>query len=249
MHQEKRIALIKQLVTNQQEITTKEIMERFNISQDTARRDIILLTERGEARRTHGGILAINYGTNVPNYEDRLQKFTKQKIRIAMAALNYIKNDGVYFIDVSTILLKLCQNLNKKVTVFTHSLDNSFALAEQPEVSVNLFGGRLHHKNRFFYGLDVMEKINDLVFDVAFVAASGIDERGIYFVNEEDAEIVQRVVKHSRKVILVAENHKFDNHSFYRGSEMKDIDVFITDKNLSTEQRAFFSNDTRIEIV
>ena len=56
MIQEKRIELIKQLLEERQELTTKDIMDEFDVSQDTARRDIVLLTERGEVRRTHGGI-------------------------------------------------------------------------------------------------------------------------------------------------------------------------------------------------
>ena len=46
MIQEKRIELIKQLLEERQELTTKDIMDEFDVSQDTARRDIVLLTER-----------------------------------------------------------------------------------------------------------------------------------------------------------------------------------------------------------
>ena len=52
MSQEKRIELIKQLLEERQELSTKDIMEEFGVSQDTARRDIVLLTKRGEVKRT-----------------------------------------------------------------------------------------------------------------------------------------------------------------------------------------------------
>lgn len=42
----KRIELIKQLLEERQELSTKDIMREFGISQDTARRDIVLLTKR-----------------------------------------------------------------------------------------------------------------------------------------------------------------------------------------------------------
>ncbi len=62
MSQEKRIELIKQLLEERQELSTKDIMQEFGISQDTARRDIVLLAKRGEVRRTHGGILPLDFG-------------------------------------------------------------------------------------------------------------------------------------------------------------------------------------------
>lgn len=47
LSQEKRIELIKQLLAQRQELSTKDIMQEFGVSQDTARRDIVLLTKRG----------------------------------------------------------------------------------------------------------------------------------------------------------------------------------------------------------
>ena len=46
MHQNKRMARIKEILAEQKELTTKEIMSEFNISQDTARRDILRLVEK-----------------------------------------------------------------------------------------------------------------------------------------------------------------------------------------------------------
>ena len=89
MSQEKRIELIKQLLEERQELSTKDIMEEFGVSQDTARRDIVLLTKRGEVKRTHGGILPLDFGKSVPNFQSRLSQFTKQKTQIANEAAKY----------------------------------------------------------------------------------------------------------------------------------------------------------------
>ena len=129
MSQEKRIELIKQLLAERQELSTKEIMEEFGISQDTARRDIVLLTKRGEVKRTHGGILPLDFGRSVPNFQSRLSRFTKEKTQIALEATNYFRPHHVYFVDSSTILLKTCQNVNMPLTIVTHSLDNCMALS------------------------------------------------------------------------------------------------------------------------
>jgi DeoR/GlpR family transcriptional regulator of sugar metabolism len=248
MSQEKRIALIKQLLEERQEMTTKDIMEEFGVSQDTARRDIVLLTKRGEVKRTHGGILPLDFGHQVLNYQKRLSQFTEEKTRIALEAVNYFHPHQVYFIDASTILLKTCQNLNLPLTVVTHSLDNCLALAEQNKVTIKALGGTFDHESRFFYSQAALGELDTIAFDTAFIAASGIDEQGMYILKQEDAQIVSRAVERARKVILVAEHQKFVNTSYYRICTPDKVSLFITDQPLSAKQRAIFPKTTKIQI-
>lgn len=246
MIQEKRIALIKQLLEERQELTTKDIMDEFDVSQDTARRDIVLLTERGEVRRTHGGILPLDFGKSVPNYQSRLSQFTKEKNKIAMEALKYFKPHHVYFIGSSTILLKTCQNLNMALTVHTHSLDNCIALSDHNKVTVKISSGTLNHENRYFYSNLAVNELQNVVFDTAFIAASGIDKNGVYLLDQGDAEIVGMAARQARQVILVAEHQKFINKSYYRICPLDAITTFITDKAPSKEQKEMFSPNTKI---
>lgn len=248
MSQEKRIELIKQLLEERQELSTKEIMEEFGISQDTARRDIVLLTKRGEVKRTHGGILPLDFGRSVPNFQSRLSRFTKEKTQIALEATNYFRPHHVYFVDSSTILLKTCQNVNMPLTIVTHSLDNCIALAENNKVTVKVLSGTLNHENRFFYSNRAMKELQNVAFDTAFVAASGIDENGIYLLDQGDAEIVGLAVERARKVILVAEHQKFVNKSYYRICALDKISLFITDEPLTKEQRKMFPKTTEIKV-
>lgn len=246
MSQEKRIELIKQLLEERQELSTKDIMQEFGISQDTARRDIVLLTKRGEVKRTHGGILPLDFGRSVPNFKSRLARFTKQKTQIALAATKYFKPHHVYFVDSSTILLKTCQNINMPLTVVTHSLDNCMALSEHNKVKVKVLSGTLNHENRYFYSNLAIEELQNVVFDTAFIAASGIDENGVYLLDQDDAQIVGMAARRARKVILVAEHQKFINKSYYRICPLDKISLFITDKAPTPEQRKMFAPDTKI---
>ena len=229
MSQEKRIELIKQLLEERQELSTRDIMTEFGVSQDTARRDIVLLTKKGEVKRTHGGILPLDFGRSVPNYQSRLSRFTKSKTKIAMEAGKYFKPHHVYFVDSSTILLRTCQSINMPVAIVTHSLDNCIALAENSKVTVKVLSGTLNHENRYFYSNLAMQ-----------------DENGAYLLDQGDAEIVGLAVSRARKVILVAEHQKFVNKSYYRICPLDKISMFITDKALTPEQRAMFTDKTEI---
>ncbi|VDG72928.1 DeoR family transcriptional regulator [Clostridium carnis] len=53
MYQEERIYKILKLLREKKSLSNQEIMEKFNISRDTARRDILKLVDEGVAVRTH----------------------------------------------------------------------------------------------------------------------------------------------------------------------------------------------------
>ena len=56
MFQEERLYKILELLEKKKSLTTQDIVENFHVSRDTARRDIVKLTNEGSVLRTHGGI-------------------------------------------------------------------------------------------------------------------------------------------------------------------------------------------------
>ncbi|WP_225438748.1 hypothetical protein [Ligilactobacillus salivarius] len=107
------------------------------------------------------------------------------------------------------------------------------------------------HNPANLVGIKVFKKLlpnalSVVAFDTAFIAASGIDENGVYLLDQGDAEIVGLAVSRARKVILVAEHQKFVNKSYYRICPLDKISMFITDKALTPEQRAMFTDKTEI---
>ena len=58
MTQEERIREIKKLLEQKHHLVTKDLTDYFNVSFDTARRDVLRLTSTGQAIRVHGGLLA-----------------------------------------------------------------------------------------------------------------------------------------------------------------------------------------------
>jgi len=78
---------------------------------------------------------------NIYSYKERLNLNVNEKKRIVEKAMYFIHNNGTYFFDVSTNVQLLAKSLNKKVTIFTHSLDNFNILSEKEDVIVNLIAG------------------------------------------------------------------------------------------------------------
>ncbi|NYC47757.1 DeoR/GlpR family transcriptional regulator of sugar metabolism [Clostridium beijerinckii] len=72
-------------------------METFNISRDTARRDIVRLVDEGVAIRTHGGIAVPSIRTEIKDYKSRLSINSEEKIKLGEYAAKYVSTNQVCF--------------------------------------------------------------------------------------------------------------------------------------------------------
>ena len=170
-----------------------------------------------------------SFNNNIYSYKERLNLNINEKRRIVEKAMHFIHNGGTYFFDVSTNVQLLAKSLNKKATIFTHSLDNFNILSEKQDVSVNLIAGEFNNKNRFFYRTDYKKYFDGIEFDSAFLGAGAIRSDGVYYENEEDAFIKSEVAKRSKKVILLAEHQKYEKTTLYKGLTLDQIKIIIVD--------------------
>lgn len=231
MYQEERLLkILEYLNLSNHYLSVHEICKMFNISRDTARRDIVKLVEEGTAVRIHGGITLTGFTDTIQSYRERLESHSQEKEEIADKALMFIKEKQHYFFDVSTTVSHLAKKLNKKVTVFTHSLDNIEILSGNKDVTVYSIGGCLNKENRFFYNLDYKNSITDIHFDVTFIGAAAITEDGIYFADYEDAFIKQAAVRQSDKIVVLADFGKYGKTAYYKGANWNQINTIVTDR-------------------
>ena len=230
MYQEERLLKVLEYLNEHNYMSIHDICEMFNVSRDTARRDILKLINQGTAIRTHGGISLPVLKNTIKEYRERIEAYSEEKKSIAKKALEFIEEGKHYFFDVSTIVSFLSQEINQSIWVLTHSLDNIEILSEKGNIDIHSIGGCLNKKNRFFYKADYVNYLDGIRFDTAILGAASITEEGIYYVDEEDALIKQAAVKKSDIVIVLAEYEKFKCLSYYKGVNWEQIDIIITDK-------------------
>lgn len=170
-----------------------------------------------------------NTDNTIRSYKERTALYNEEKQAIIQRALLFIQENKTYFFDVSTTLQQLSYSLNKKVTVYTHSLDNAEILSQKKEISVYTFSGYLNKNNRYFYTPNYKNHFAEIEFDTAFLGAAAIMNDGVYYQDEEDAFFKREVVKKSKKVILLAEHQKYQNMAYHKGFDLSEITVVIVD--------------------
>lgn len=227
MYQEERILQILQTLKVRTTLSNQEVMSMFNISRDTARRDIVKLVEEGVAVRTHGGITLPTLMSELQTYHSRISQNLETKRMLVQRVASYLTEGCVMFLDVSTTVEELCEYIADDMIVYTHSIYNAERLMEK-QCEVNLLGGRLNRRNRFFGGSSVMSQLETVCFDIAVLGAAAVHEDGVYFTEREDAEVKRKVVERANFIVVVTDESKFSLSGHYRGATFTDVDVLIT---------------------
>ncbi|MDQ0300821.1 DeoR/GlpR family transcriptional regulator of sugar metabolism [Salibacterium salarium] len=249
MYQEERMDAVLQHLKQYQRMSIQEMCTLFGVSRDTARRDVIKLTEQQSVVRTHGGVMLPNVRETLKGYKERLEKAAPEKRLIAEKAVEKINEGEAIMLDASTTVQFAAEQINSSpLTVITNSIVNAESINDSIELDIYLLGGRLNTEHRFLYGPSTLAKLDQFYADKAFVGVIGICEDGFYYAHEEDAAVKKRMVERADKVYVLADHSKFFKKHFYKGMELHGADVIITDALPSKEMRDILE-DNGIELI
>ncbi|WP_233275839.1 DeoR/GlpR family DNA-binding transcription regulator [Salibacterium aidingense] len=231
---------ILQHVKKHQRMSIQQMCDQFGISRDTARRDVVKLTEQGAVMRTHGGVMLPAVKEVLKGYSERLERASDEKREIAKIAAAQIKQGETIMLDASTTVQFTAEQITtSSLTVITNSIVNAERLQDQIKTDIYLLGGRLNPEHRFLYGPGTLEKISGYYADRAFIGVIGVCEDGFYYAHEEDAAVKKRMAERAGYVYVLADHTKFYKKHFYKGMELEEADAVITDTRPSQEVETF----------
>lgn len=229
MNQKRRNLIIK-MIEEQQAITNKEIMERFDISIETVRRDLDFLEKQGILTRVYGGAVKKEVVRTETLYSGREQENNEEKHLIAKAAEAFIEPNDIVFFDLGTTVELVAQKLekSKNIYAFTNAIRTAVTLSEKC-AEVILSGGKIRRGELSLSGTLAEYSLSKFNINVAIIGAAGIAEDGVSDFITEEASIRSQIIQNANKVIVLADFAKFGVHAICRVCPLEDIDVIITD--------------------
>lgn len=244
----KRKSIIKDMVLENKSVTVADLAKKFNVTEETIRRDLKVLEAEGVLTRTYGGAFVQSGVINEVNIAVRETFLIENKRLIANKCVNLVHNGDSIFLDCSTTAYYIAQALkNMRLTVITNSLKITNLLVSYQNIRLITVGGILDHENMSFTGKNVIDILNIYFFDVSFVSCRSLSlEHGITDSEEQKAAIRKLAIQHSNKIYVVADYSKFNKTSFIKICDFSDVDGIIVDKKLSQEWHDCFSNANTI---
>jgi len=231
MYQEERLNKIVDYLKKNGRISIQDICQLFDVSRDTARRDLLKMEEMTLVIRTHGGAILPKQAKIIHEYKERLVLESEEKHRIGVFAASLVNNGDFILMDASTTVQFAAEHLTSTdVVVITNSIDNADVLSKKPTIRTYLLGGELHPKHRFLYGQATIDKLKDYQVDKLFLGACSISPEGLYYLNEEDGVVKREMIKRANQVIVLADHTKLQAQMFYKVCGLQAIDLLIMDK-------------------
>ena len=231
MYQEERLFSIMEFLRQHKRITVEQICSLFQVSRDTARRDIVKLEKERSIIRTRGGAILPAVHHVVENYSRRLEIVSEEKKTIGKKASSLIHSDDRIILDTSTTVQSCAEQIdNIACTVITNSINQAEVLSSHPKLNIQLLGGTLQKEHRFLYGTSVVEKLSDYHVDKVFIGVVGISDRGLTNVHEVDGVVKRKMIKQADQVIVLADHTKLGVTGFFRFADLQDVDILITDR-------------------
>ncbi len=243
MYAEERQQAIADLLTQRGRLSVTELADRFTVTTETVRRDLSTLERAGIVRRVHGGAIpaaSLSVLEVAVNERDLAQG--DQKDRVAMAATAFLPSaGGSVLLDAGTTTARLAGLLPLDVsfTVFTNAVPIAGRLAGRANVDLHLLPGRVRRTTQAAVGEETVAAIDRLRTDVAFVGTNGLSlAHGLSTPDQSEAAAKSAMLRSAQRVIVLADSSKIGHESTVRFGDLEQVDVLVTDRGLSAEDRA-----------
>lgn len=217
-----------------------ELAPELGVTNETVRKDLILLERQGQLRRVHGGALPVGPLAVEPAVSERVY-FTEEKRRIARAALAHLPAGGAVLVDAgsTTGLLVEMFPVGPPLSVYTNTLTIALPLMKNPKLTVHMVGGRIRPLTMAAVGDWAVRALAEINVDVAFIGANGISvERGMTTPDPDEAAIKHQMLASARRRIVLADHSKIGVVSLCKHADLSEVDLLITDPGIPKGQLA-----------
>lgn len=230
-------------------IAVDELAALFEVSLSTIRRDLAVLSDRGEIVRTYGGALAAAPGE--PTLHERETLAQVQKAAIAREAERCVRPGQVLLLDAGTTVGTLAARLSAwtGITVITSGLTSLNALAGSEGVELVVLGGAVRHVSLGLIGPIAEGALRGITADAVFLGADGVVAgRGVCETTAEQAALKRLMVDQADEVYVLADASKIGRASGHWWTEPGRPWTLITDAGVTEEALAPFHADPAVTV-
>ncbi|MHA6611768.1 DeoR/GlpR family transcriptional regulator [Photobacterium damselae] len=237
MKQSKRHQEIIDIVKTQGYVSTEDLVERFNVSPQTIRRDLNELADANQIRRHHGGATIPSSSVNT-SYNTRKVMQLAEKDCIAQAMVAHIPDGATLFIDIGTTPEAVARALlnHNDLRIVTNNLNVAGTLMAKEDFRVILAGGEVRNRDGGIVGEATLDFVSQFRLDFGILGISGIELDGsLLDFDYHEVRVKQAIIENSRCVMLGVDHTKFGRNAMVNLGDISQIDMLFTDQEPPAE--------------
>ncbi len=212
--------------------TVAELMRQLEVSNETIRRDLKAMADKGLVERVHGGVVLPNL-LREADFQKRLNRNAKEKRAIARLAAAQIRDGDSVMMDTGSTTAYVAHELasRRDLLLVTNSTEIARSIAKGTRNRALLTGGELRSDDGALFGAQAIRYVEQfrVLFAILSIGAVHLDD-GLMDFHLEEAEFSRAVIGRAKRTILVADHSKFGRQAPVKVCDLDAIDTLITDR-------------------
>jgi DeoR family ulaG and ulaABCDEF operon transcriptional repressor len=213
-------------------IKISTIIDKFNVSPATARRDLTKLDHMGKLKKVRNGAERIITQKKIwsPLNAENTDSYQEKALIAACAANLCAKGDSVV-INCGTTAFLLGQELcGEKIKIITNYFPLANYLIEQDHEFVIITGGQ-YNKSKHIFLNPSPDFFHTYAGNWMFTSGKGLTEQGLYKTDMLTAVVEQQMMEQVGKMVVVVDSSKVGQRSGMLFCPSSKIDIVITGKD------------------
>lgn len=212
-----RQRFILERLSNEGRVLSSDLARALGASEDTIRRDLREMAQRGILKRVYGGALPLSSAS--ASFEQRQHENVDGKQALAQLAVTLVAPGQLLFLDAGSTNLAIAAALpeDRDLTIATNAPAIATALIGRSGISVVMIGGEINAHIGGAVGARAIRDVELLRVDLCFLGTCALDDvNGASVFSFEDAEFKRALVRVSRSVAVVATTEKLGTAARYQ---------------------------------
>ena len=218
-------------LSEQPSVRVTDLAIRFQVAEETIRRDLDKLSAEGKLVRSHGGAVAAIEAEQPHEQRELLNQ--PQKEAMAREALRLIEPGDTIALDASSSSWFIARQLpDMHLTVITNSLYVCTALDGREQINVICTGGSLARTSMSLVGTATIGFLGRYHASKLFFSCRALDlQRGLSDISEDQAAVRQAMLNISERHILLMDSSKWGARALSIVAPLQEVHCIITDSN------------------
>lgn len=213
-------------------VAIEALAKAFDVTPQTARRDINALCRKGLLRRYHGGAGLPSTVENVA-YSTRRVLNLEGKRRIAELVARHVPEQASLFVTLGTTTEEAARAMREHqgLRVITNNLQVAIMLSGNASMEVMVAGGMVRARDAGITGEAAIDFFRNFKVDIALMGISSIElDGGLFDFDFREVRVLRTVMANARRVWLLADYSKFGRNALVRVGEIAEVDALFTDR-------------------
>ena len=214
------------------QVSVEALVEKFDVTPQTIRKDLTGLCDADLLVRVHGGAV-LESGVNNVGYEQRQTIASSEKKALARLCARQIPDKSSLFINIGTTTEAVAEALldHKDLMVVTNNLNVANILIQNPSFEIIVAGGVLRHADRAIIGEATVDFVRQFRLDYAVIGISALDQDGTLLdYDYREVRVAQAIIESARNCFLVTDNTKLDRNAPVKVGNVSQLSALIMDE-------------------